>query len=143
MGMFEDVKAIEAIESKEAETMKRRFAALNEQYQAALDKLETIIGERVAERDFYQEQILKAKTETAFLKKALAMVTSDLRRVQHQKAAITRNRDFWKRECEAVEMTLHLTEIAQKTTEKETPVPQKIELKQAELPFMMAAAIGK
>lgn len=148
MGMFEDVKAAEIVENVELKTMKNRFAALSEEYKNALDKVETLLSEQQAMEDYYRDALDVAKKEIAMLKSAFSTVMDELKHEQKSKAAICRNRNFWKRESEEMGMLYHLTscEFEQIKNTKRPVKTVKIDLKKAEereLPFMMAAAIGK
>lgn len=117
MGLFEDCQAIKAVENNEitklkAElaTFKMRFASLNKEYQSALDMVETLKSEQVAMEDCHRDELNTAIKEIHFLKSAFVAVMDELKHEQKSKAAIVRNRNFWKRECQAVGMLYKLTD---------------------------------
>jgi hypothetical protein len=117
MGLFEDCQAIKAVENNEitklkAElaTFKMRFASLNKEHQSALDVIETLRSEQIAMEDCYRDELNSAIKENHALKNAFVVVVDELKHEQKSKAAIIRNRNFWKRECEAVGMLYKLTD---------------------------------
>lgn len=158
MGLFEDCQALKALENDEIRqlkaeiaTFKLRFIALNKEYQSALDMVETLKSEQLAMEDSHREELNSVIKENHTLKNAFAVVMEELSHAQKQKAAITGNRNFWKRECEAIGMLYKLTdeelqELKQEqTAQKQTLIPVKfnrIEVENAE-PLRIAAAIGK
>ena len=158
MGLFEDCQAAKAMESNEIRklkaelaTFKMRFAALNKEYQSALDMVETLKSEQIAMEDSHRDELNTAIKENHSLKSAFIVVMDELKHEQKSKAAITANRNHWKRECEAISMLYKLTdeelqELKQEqTAQKQTLIPVKfdrIEVKNAE-PLRIAAAIGK
>lgn len=158
MGLFEDCQAAKAVEGNEIRrlkaelaTFKVRFATLNKEYQSALDMVETLRAEQIAMEDSHRDELNKATKEIHALKSAFVVVMDELKHEQKSKAAITANRNHWKRECEALGMLYKLTdeelqELKQEqTAQKQTPIPVKfnrIEVKNAE-PLKIAAAIGK
>lgn len=158
MGLFEDCQAMKAVENNEitqlkAElaTLKVRFATLNGEYQSALDMIETLRAEQIAMEDSHRDELNTAIKENHSLKSAFVVVMDELKHEQKSKAAITANRNHWKRECEAISMLYKLTddelqELKQEqTAQKQTLIPVKldrIEVKNAE-PLRIAAAIGK
>jgi tmRNA-binding protein len=154
MGLFEDIKAAEIVNNDEIRvlkaelaTLKVRFATLNGEYQSALDTVETLRAEQFAMEDSYREELNSAIKENNALKNAFAVVIEELTHAQKQKAAIIRNRNFWKRETEAIEMLYKLTneelqELKQeKTAQTRTLIPVKFDAEQPVL--RIAAAIGK
>lgn len=158
MGLFEDCHAMKEVENNEIRrlkaelaTFKVRFATLNKEYQSALDMVETLRAEQIAMEDSHRDELNKATKEIHALKSAFVVVMDELKHEQKSKAAITANRNHWKRECEAVGMLYKLTdeelqELKQEqTAQKQTLIPVKfnrIEVKNAE-PLRIAAAIGK
>lgn len=158
MGLFEDCQAAKVVESNEIRqlkaelaTFKMRFATLNKEYQSALDMVETLKSEQIAIEDCHRNELNTAVKEIHALKSAFVVVMDELKHEQKSKAAITANRNYWKRECEAMGMLYKLTdeelqELKQEqTTQKQTLIPVKfdrIEVKNAE-PLRIAAAIGK
>lgn len=158
MGLFEDCHAMKEVENNEIRrlkaelaTFKVRFATLNKEYQSALDMVETLRAEQIAMEDSHRDELNKATKEIHALKSAFVVVMDELKHEQKSKAAITANRNHWKRECEAVGMLYKLTdeelqELKQEqAAQKQTHIPVKfnrIEVKNAE-PLRIAAAIGK
>ena len=158
MGLFEDIKAAEIVNNDEIRvlkaelaTLKVRFAKLNGEYQSALDMVETLKSEQIAMEDSHREELNSAIKENHALKNAFVVVMDELKHEKKAKAAVIRNRNFWRRETEAIGMLYKLTdeelqELKQeKTTQTRTIVPVKfdrIEVKNAE-PLKIAAAIGK
>jgi chromosome segregation ATPase len=157
MGLFEDIKNAEMVCGDEIRqlraelaTFKLRFHTLNKEYQSALNTIETLKSEQIAAEDCYRDEISIAKEEIRTLKSAFSIVMEELTHANKQKAAITANRNFWKRECEANGMLYKLTEeelqeLKQENTAKQTISPVKlnrIEFKNAS-PLKIAAAIGK
>lgn len=151
MGLFEDLKAAETVESAELTTLKQRFATLNKAYQSALDTIEALKSEQIAMEDFHRDELNTAIEEIRSLKSAFVVVMDELKHEQKSKAAVTANRNFWKRECQAIGMLYKLTdeelqELKQEqTAQNQTLIPVKfnrIEVKNAE-PLKIAAAIGK
>lgn len=158
MGLFEDCHAMKEVENNEIRrlkaelaTFKVRFATLNKEYQSALDMVEALRAEQIAMEDSHRDELNKATKEIHALKSAFVVVMDELKHEQKSKAAITANRNHWKRECEAVGMLYKLTdeelqELKQEqTAQKQTLIPVKfnrIEVKNAE-PLRIAAAIGK
>lgn len=130
MGLFEDCHAMKALENDEIRqlkaelaTFKLRFATLNKEYQSALDMVETLKSEQIAMEDSHRDELNKAIKEIHFLKSAFVVVMDELKHEQKSKAAITANRNFWKRECEAVGMLYKLTdeELSELKTKQEQP----------------------
>lgn len=158
MGLFEDCQAMKEVENNEIRrlkaelaTFKVRFATLNKEYQSALDMVETLRAEQIAMEDSHRDELNKTTKEIHALKSAFVVVMDELKHEQKSKAAITANRNHWKRECEAVGMLYKLTDEElqelkhEKTAQKQTLIPVKfnrIEVKNAE-PLRIAAAIGK
>jgi chromosome segregation ATPase len=158
MGLFEDIKNAEMVCGDEIRqlkaelaTFKLRFHTLNKEYQSALDMVETLKSEQIAAEDCYREELSTAQKEICSLKRAFTVAMEELEHTQKQKAAITANRNHWKRECEAMGMLYKFTdeelqELKQeKTIQNQTLIPVKfnrIEAKNAE-PLRIAAAIGK
>ena len=158
MGLFEDIKAAEVVNNDEIRvlkaelaTFKLRFASLNNEYQSALDMIETLKSEQIAMEDSHRDELNTAIKEIHALKSAFIVVMDELKHEKKSKAAIVANRNHWKKECEAVGMLYKLTdeelqELKQeKTAQNQTLIPVKfnrIEVKNAE-PLRIAAAIGK
>ena len=158
MGLFEDVKAVKSIESNEiiklkAElaSFKLRFAALNKEYQSALDMVETLKAEQIAMEDCHRDELNSAIKENHALKSAFVVVMDELKHEQKSKAAIIRNRNFWKRECEAVGMLYKLTdeELSELKEKQEQPklIPLRMSFTENSEEMKIAAnivpAIGK
>lgn len=147
MGLFEDLKAAEKVESAELTTIKRRFATLNKEYQSALDMVETLKSEQIAMEDFHREELNNAIKEIHALKNAFSVVMDELRHEQKAKAAITANRNFWRRECEATAMLYKFIdeELQELKKEHENAKQQLIPVEfGSEQPVLkIAAAIGK
>ena len=154
MGLFEDIKNAELVCGDEIRqlkaelaTLKVRFATLNGEYQSALDTVETLKSEQIAMEDYHRDELNAANKEIRSLKSAFAVVMDELKHANKQKAAITGNRNFWKRECEAVSMLYKLTEDElrelkqEKTAKTRTLIPVKFNAEQPVL--RIAAAIGK
>ena len=158
MGLFEDIKAAEIVNNDEIRalkaelaTLKVRFATLNGEYQSALAMVETLKSEQIAMEDSHRDELNTAIKEIHTLKSAFVVVMDELKHEKKSKAAITANRNHWKRESEALGMLYKLTdeelqELKQEqTAQKQTLIPVKfdrIEVKNAE-PLRIAAAIGK
>jgi cysteinyl-tRNA synthetase len=159
MGLFEDCHALKSLENDEIRqlkaeiaTLQLRFITLNKEYQSALDTVETLKSEQIAMEDCHREELNTAIKEINALKSAFVVVMDELKHEQKSKAAIVRNRNFWKRECEAVGMLYHLTdeELQELKRERENVGEQqlipvgfpKIKVEPVE-PLRIAAAIGK
>lgn len=99
MGMFEDVKAMQAVETATEKEMKNRFSLLEEKYKKSLTMIQSLCCE-----------VYKLKKERAESLTAFALVSKELKKTKRQKAAIAKNRNFWKRESEATDYIRHLTE---------------------------------
>ena len=154
MGLFEDCQTMKQFEGDEIRqlkaelaTLKVRFATLNGEYQSALDMVETIKSEQFAMEDSHREELNSVIKENHALKNAFAVVMEELTHAQKQKAAIVANRNFWRKEAEAVGMLYKLTdeelqELKQeKTAQTRTLIPVKFDSEQPVL--RIAAAIGK
>lgn len=144
MGLFEDLKAAKEAENAEMTTLKQRFAALSKVYQSALGIIETLKSEQIAMEDSHREELNTAIKEIHSLKSAFVVVMDELKHANKQKAAITANRNHWKRECEAIGILYKLTdEELQELKNKTTPVKLKIIEAKTPSPLRIAAAIGK
>ena len=154
MGLFEDVKNAELVCGDEIRqlkaelaTFKLRFATLNKEYQSALDMVETLKSEQIAMEDSHRDELNTAIKEIHTLKSAFAVAMEELKHEQKSKAAITANRNHWKRECEAVGMLYKLTdeELQELKQEQENAKQQLVPVKfDSEQPVLrIAAAIGK
>lgn len=154
MGLFEDIKAAEIVNNDETSqlkaelaTLKVRFATLSGEYQSALDIIETLKSEQIAAEDCHRDELNTAIKENHALKSAFVVVMDELRHEQKSKAAIIRNRNFWKRETEAIGMLYKLTDEElqelkhEKTAQTRTLIPVKLDAEQPVL--RIAAAIGK
>ena len=158
MGLFDDVKEMEQemerFESVQMTELKKRFSSLNEKYQSALNmiqslcrQVETLKTELSNAENSKREEVNRLERENAETRNAFATVMDELKRSRKQKAAIVRNRDFWKRECEAVGMLYKLeTEENEKLksptpVSHEKPIPVQGIFDNGEL--KIAAAIGK
>lgn len=154
MGLFEDIKAAEIVNNNEIRqlkaelaTFKLRFSTLNKEYQSALDMVETLKSEQIAMEDSHREELNSAIKEIHGLRNAFAVVMEELTHAQKQKAAITANRNHYKREFEAVSMLYHFVdeELQELKKERENAENKLIPVKlSAEQPVLrIAAAIGK
>lgn len=154
MGLFDDVKEMERFESVQMTELKKRFSSLNEKYQSALSmiqslcrQVETLKTELSNAESSKREEVNRLERENAETRSAFAAISQELKRTKRQKAAITGNRDFWKRECEAVGMLYKLeTEENEKLkspthVSHEKPTPVHGIFNDGEL--KIAAAIGK
>ena len=143
MGLFDDVKEMEQemerFESVQMTEMKKRFSSLNEKYQSALNmiqslcsQVESLKSQLVTAENNKREEVSALEKECAETRSAFATVMDELKRSRKQKAAIVRNRDFWKKECEAVGMLYNLQceeneKLRQKkTTHELRPVPMQV-----------------
>lgn len=154
MGLFEDIKAAEIVNNDEIRvlkaelaTFKMRFATLNKEYQSALDMVETLKSEQIAMEDYHRDELDKAIKEIHSLKSAFVVVMDELKHEKKSKAAITANRNHYKREFEAVSMLYHFAdeELQELKKERENAENKLIPVKfNAEQPVLkIAAAIGK
>ena len=145
MGLFEDLKAAKEAENAEMTTLKQRFDALNRVYQSALTTIETLKSEQIAIEDSHREELNTAAKEINSIKSAFIIVMNELKHTNKQKAAITANRNKWKRECEAVGMLYKLTDEELQKLKNKTPTPAKLKIIEAKNtgPLKIAAAIGK
>lgn len=152
MGLFEDIKAAEIVNNDEIRalkaelaTFKLRFSTLNKEYQSALDMIETLKSEQISMEDSHREELNTAIKEIHSLKSAFVVVMNELKHEQKSKAAITANRNHWKRECEAVGMLYKLTDEELQELKNKTHEPIKIKIIEAKNtgPLKIAAAIGK
>lgn len=155
MGLFEDVQAVKAVESNEIVKLKAelasfklRFASLNKEYQSALDMVETLKSEQIAMEDCHRDELNTAIKEIRTLKSAFVVVVDELKHEQRSKAAIIANRNFWKRECQAVGMLYKLTD--EELTELKSNQPKLIPLRmsftdseEAKVAANIVPAIGK
>lgn len=154
MGLYEDIKAADAAKESEIRgfkaqiaTLTLRFNTLNREYQSALSMIEKLKSEQIASENNHRDELKKANEEIRSLTVALTTTVEELQHEQKSKAAIVANRNYWKRECEAVGMLYKLTddelrELKQeKTVEKQTLIPVKFNHEQPVL--RIAAAIGK
>lgn len=145
MGLFEDLKAAKEAENAEMETLKQRFDALNRVYQSALTTIETMKSEQIAMEDSHREELNTAAKEINSLKSAFVVVMNELKHANKQKAALTANRNKWKRECEAVGMLYKLTDEELQKFKNKAHEPAKLKIIEAKNtgPLKIAAAIGK
>lgn len=145
MGLFEDLKAAKEAENAEMETLKQRFDALNRVYQSALTTIETMKSEQIAMEDSHREELNTAAKEINSLKSAFIVVMNELKHTNKQKAALTANRNKWKRECEAVGMLYKLTDEELQKFKNKAHEPAKLKIIEAKNtgPLKIAAAIGK
>lgn len=145
MGLFEDLKAAKEAETAEMETLKQRFDALNRVYQSALKVIETLKSEQITMEDSHREELNTAAKEINSLKSAFAIISNELKHANKQKAAITANRNKWKRECEAVGMLYKLTDEELQKFKNKAHEPAKLKIIEAKNtgPLKIAAAIGK
>ena len=145
MGLFEDLKAAKEAETAEMETLKQRFDALNRVYQSSLKVIETLKSEQIAMEDSHREELNTATKEIHSLKSAFVVVMDELKHANKQKAALTANRNKWKRECEAVGMLYKLTDEELQKFKNKAHEPAKLKIIEAKNtgPLKIAAAIGK
>lgn len=145
MGLFEDLKAAKEAETAEMKTLKQRFDALNRVYQSALTTIETLKSEQIAMEDSHREELNTATKEIHSLKSAFVVVMNELKHANKQKAALTANRNKWKRECEAVGMLYKLTDEELQKFKNKAHEPAKLKIIEAKtpVPLKIAAAIGK
>lgn len=158
MSLFDDVKALQAVETATEKELKNRFSLLNAKYKSALSMIETLCvqvetlkTELSNAENSKREEVKRLEKESADTKSAFATIMDELRHTQRQKAAITGNRDFWKKEAEALGMLYKLEmEENEKLKSsapvspelKSTPVQGVFQFDQTE-PVKIAAAIGK
>lgn len=145
MGLFEDIKFVEAAENAEMTTLKQRFATLSNAYKSALDTIEKLKSEQIAMEDSHREELNTAIKEIHSLKSAFVVVMNELKHANKQKAAITANRNYWKQECKAVGMLYKLTDEELQELKNKTHSPAKLKIIEAKNtgPLKIAAAIGK
>lgn len=109
MGLFEDLKAAEMVESRELKALKGRMVLLKRDYENALSAIEKLRGENLAVEDFYRDELAAAHKQIATLKRAFAIAMDELSHAQHSKAAIVKNRNYYRSEYDAVSMLYKLT----------------------------------
>lgn len=161
MSLFDDVKAMQAVETATEKELKSKFSLLEAKYKSALSMIQTLCSQvEGLKKDLYgtevsaREEKQRLERECAETRSAFAAISQELKRTKCQKAAITGNRDFWKHECEAIGM-LYKFELEDKEKMKEamakmkpateikgTPVQGVFDFHVAE-PVKIAAAIGK
>ena len=158
MSLFDDVKAMQAVETATEKELKNRFSLLDTKYKNALNMIESLCvqveslkSQLVNAENSKREEVRALEKECAETRSAFATVVDELKRSQKQKAAIAKNREFWKKEAEALGM-LYKLEIEENEKLKSsapvspelkpTPVQGVFQFENAE-PVKIAAAIGK
>lgn len=154
MGLFDDVKEMERFESAQMTELKKRFASLDEKYQSALKMIESLCvqveglkSQLVTAENNKREEVSALERECTETRSAFAAVMNELKRSKKQKAAITGNRDFWKKEAEAIGMLYNLECQENKKLKSPTPVSHEKPIPVQGIfdngELKIAAAIGK
>lgn len=146
--LFDDVKTMERFESAQTAELKKRFSSLNEKYQSALKmieslcvQVETLKSQLVNAENSKRDEVNRLEKECAETRSAFATIMDELKHTQRQKAAITKNRNFWKNENDAADQ-LYKLEMEENEKLRNELSMRAIPFKSEE-PIRIAAAIGK
>ena len=148
MGMFEDVKAMESFESSEMKTIKKRLAILSVNFENALSQIEKMNVDNAKNEESFRAEINNLERENASLKRSLSVVLEELKKEKKSKAAITKNRNFWRKELMAEAVMRRLAEEELEKIKETSTIPStRIILPGEKTSLAMAAkivpAIGK
>lgn len=158
MGMFEDIKAMQKIETATEKELKNRFSLLEAKYKSALNMIQSLCHQvEGLKKDLYgteasaREEKQRLERECAETRSAFATIMDELKRTKCQKAAIAKNREFWRNEAKALGMLYNLE--CQENEKLKSSAPVSPELKTTPVqgvfqfepaqPVKIAAAIGK
>lgn len=146
--LFDDVKTMERFETAQTTELKKRFAMLDAKYKSALSMIETLCvqvetlkTELSNAENSKRDEVNRLERECAETRSAFATVMDELKRSQRQKAAITKNRNFWKNENDAADQ-LYKLEMEENEKLRNELSMRAIPFKSEE-PIRIAAAIGK
>ena len=157
MSLFDDVQAMGRFESAKVAELKTNFSVLEKKYKSALSTIQALCSqiENLKKSLYDTEESARSEKqrlerECAETRSAFATVSRELKRTKCQRAAVTGNRDFWKREFDAMAMLYKLeTEESEKLRRlakvpelKATPVQGVFQFEPAPA-VKIAAAIGK
>lgn len=95
-GMFEDVQAMAAVESKELINLRKNYAL-------AEDCIQQLKAELFKVEDERRKEIRQLQTENASMRKALAFTISQLKSYQCKTGVLTRWKNFFRDELTAQE----------------------------------------
>lgn len=95
-GMFEDVQAMAAVESKELINLRKNYAL-------AEDCIQQLKAELFKVEDERRKEIRQLQTENASMRKALAFTISQLKSYQCKTGVLTRWKNFFRNELTAQE----------------------------------------
>ena len=148
MGMFEDVKAMESFESSEMKTIKKRLSIMSTELESALSHIEKLNVDNAKNEESFRAEINNLERENASLKRSLSIVLEELKKEKKSKAAITKNRNFWRKELMAEAVMRRLAEEELEKIKETSTIPStRIILPGEKTSLAMAAkivpAIGK
>ena len=148
MGMFEDVKAIESFESREMKTIKKRLSIMSAELESALSMVEKLNLENSKNEESFRTKINSLERENASLKRSFSIVLEEMKKEKKSKAAITKNRNFWRKELMAEAVMRRLAEEELEKIKETSTIPTtRIILPGEKTSLAMAAkivpAIGK
>lgn len=148
MGMFEDVKAMEPFESAEMKALKKRLAIMSVNFENALSHIEKLNTENAKNEESFRKKIGNLERENASLKRSFSIVMEELKKEKKSKAAITKNRNFWRKEVMAEAVLRRLAEEELEKIKETSTIPStRIILPGEKTSLAMAAkivpAIGK
>lgn len=148
MGMFEDVKTMESFESREMKTIKKRLSIMSAELESALSMVEKLNLENSKNEESFRAKISNLERENASLKRSFSIVLEELKKEKKSKAAITKNRNFWRKEVMAEAVMRRLAEEELEKIKETSTIPStRIILPGEKTSLAMAAkivpAIGK
>ena len=148
MGMFEDVKAMESFEGSEMKTIKKRLSIMSAELESALSMVEKLNLENSKNEESFRTKINSLERENASLKRSFSIILEELKKEKKSKAAITKNRNFWRKELMAEAVMRRLAEEELDKIKETSTIPStRIILPGEKTSLAMAAkivpAIGK
>ena len=147
MGMFEDLKTMESFESDEMKALKKRLAIMSVNFGNALSHIEKLNTENAKNEEDFRTEISNLERENASLKRSFSIVMEELKKEKKSKAAIIKNRNFWRKEVVAEGVMRRLAEEELEKIKEESLPKASLILPGEKDSFAMAAkivpAIGK